>query len=342
MLRAFHLAERTFLGPLTPSVRTPSRLEYTWEHARLVRYKSTKKPAYPIPVLLVPPLMVTPTIFDLRPGHSLVEFLLASGFDTFLIDFGVPTREDQQITIADYVLDFIPNAAARVREVTGQDLLSMIGWSMGGIFILLYAALHEKEGALKNAVIIGSPVDFSKMFPFGLLARIGRRPVVIATDIMGNIPPFLTKTSFKMLKPIGIVNRYLELLAHYWDREWVAGFESIDHWVDGFIPYPGETFKEFVSDFLARDLLRNGRILLGGRPVFLDRIISSLLVISGGEDIIAPAGCVEPLVNMVSSKDAQVIRVPQGHIGLVAGSRAPELVWEPMARWLSSRSHRDK
>jgi len=286
--------------------------------------------------------MVTPAIFDLRPGHSLVEYLRTTGFDLFLIDFGVPTSEDQRITIADYVLDFIPNAAAKVREITDQKEISMIGWSMGGIFIILYGAIHSEEGGLKNAVVIGSPVDFSKMFPFGLLARIGRRPVVMATDIMGNIPPILTRTGFKLLKPIGIVQRYLELLAHYWDREWVAGFESIDHWVDGFIPYPGETFKEFVSDFLARDLLKNGRIHLRGRPVFLDRITSSLLVISGGEDIVAPAHSVEPLVNMVSSKNSQVIRVPQGHIGLVAGSRAPELVWEPLARWLARRSHRGK
>ena len=338
LLRALYLAERVVLGPLTPKIRTPRRLEYAWEHCQLYRYQSLRKPIHSVPVLLVPPLGVTPDIFDLRPGHSLVEFLLSGGFDVFLLDFGTPTKEDQTITVSDYVLDFIPNAAARVKEITGEDSLSMIGWSMGGIFIILYASVHGEQRDLQNAVIIGSPVDFSKMFPVGILARVARRPVVAVTDRLGNIPPFLSRTGFKILKPIGLVQRYLELLVNLWDREWVAGFETIDRWVDGFVPYPGETFKEFVSDFLARDLLKDGKIRLRGRTVQLDRMTAALLVISGSEDLVAPARSVEPLIDMVSSRDIQVLRVPRGHIGLVAGSRAPELVWAPMARWLASRS----
>jgi polyhydroxyalkanoate synthase len=45
-----------------------------------------------VPLLLVFALINRPEIFDLRPGSSLIEFLLDEGFDVSLVDWGVPRR----------------------------------------------------------------------------------------------------------------------------------------------------------------------------------------------------------------------------------------------------------
>ena len=66
--------------------------------------------AIDLPVLLVPPLMVKPFIFDLFPGRSLVRFLLDRGFAVYLVDFGEPDAADAYVTLDDYVLDWIPTA----------------------------------------------------------------------------------------------------------------------------------------------------------------------------------------------------------------------------------------
>ena len=50
-------------------------------------------------------LINRPEIFDLRPGGSLVEFLLAEGFDVFLVDWGYPDEEDADTGLDDYVCD---------------------------------------------------------------------------------------------------------------------------------------------------------------------------------------------------------------------------------------------
>ena len=45
------------------------------------------------PIVIVPPLAVNMLIYDLFPQRSLVRFLRAKGFEVYLIDWGVPTRQ---------------------------------------------------------------------------------------------------------------------------------------------------------------------------------------------------------------------------------------------------------
>ena len=340
VLRAVHALERLFLGPLTPTVRTPHRIAFMWEKGDLIHYQSRKRPRFHTPLLIVPPLMVTPTIFDLRPGHSFVEHLVDRGFDVFLIDFGVPTDEDVTQTISDYVLEILPDAAEKVCELTGRNEISMLGWSMGGIFIDIYSALVGKDGPVKNIVTLGSPIDFSALFPFNIMAKLAEWPLMKVIDRIGNIPPALTRNGFKLLKPIGQVKRYINLAVHLWDREWVAGFETIDRWVDDFIPYPGATFKEFLSNYVIDDKLRRGEIVLGERRVDLKAIECSFCIVSGLADKVAALQSVEGIADMVSSADIEIIQAPVGHIGLIAGSKAQKTVWAPVADWLEARSRK--
>ena len=71
------------------------------------------KPHYDLPVLLIPPLMVKPFIFDLFPGRSMVRFLLDHGFAVYLVDFGEPDAADSYVTLDDYVLDWMPDRVSR-------------------------------------------------------------------------------------------------------------------------------------------------------------------------------------------------------------------------------------
>ena len=83
-----------------------SERDAVWTHrgVTLCRYRSTER-QYPVPLLLVFALINRPAIFDLRPGHSLVEYLLSEGFDVFLLDWGYPDEEDADTGLDDYVCD---------------------------------------------------------------------------------------------------------------------------------------------------------------------------------------------------------------------------------------------
>jgi polyhydroxyalkanoate synthase len=58
-----------------------------------------------VPIQLGFALISRPEIFDLRPGGSLIEYLLEEGLDVFLVNSGTPDEEDAEIGLADYVCD---------------------------------------------------------------------------------------------------------------------------------------------------------------------------------------------------------------------------------------------
>jgi len=62
-------------------------------------------------------------------------------------------------------------------------------------------------------------------------------------------------------------------------------------------------------------------------------------VFAGRTDQIAPVAAVRAVLDAVGSDDKTFLVVPGGHMGILAGSTAPERVWKPAAEWLAQRSH---
>ena len=334
--RVVNLTERVFLGPLTPSLRTPSRAVFMWEHTTLYHYTPLREVSGP-PILIIPPLMVRPMIFDLRAGHSFIHFLMEQGNDVYLLDLGVPDKNYQEISLEDYILNLVGPAVEKVLEISGEPKLFLYGWSMGGIMCYLHACLAEDQSHLAGLIACGSPVDFTKMFPFHILAKIFNLPLVGFVNVVGNVPPIFFRIGFKALSPLSWALRHGELIANYHDREWVAAYESIDAWVDDFIPYAKETFKQFVGDLVIEDKLRTGKLEIGDRVADLRNIECPTLIVSGKTDKLAPADSVEPAAELIGSKDFTMLQVNMGHIGMVAGRSAPDDVWAPIADWIADR-----
>ncbi|MCW9010799.1 alpha/beta fold hydrolase, partial [Marinobacter sp.] len=110
------------------------------------------------PIVIIPPLAVNMLIYDLFPQRSLVRFLRARGFEVYLIDWGMPGREHTHYNMHTYVAEFLPEYLNRVREHSGEQELSLHGWSMGGMFTLFYSAL-SKDQHIRNAIVLGLPID---------------------------------------------------------------------------------------------------------------------------------------------------------------------------------------
>ena len=57
--------------------------------------------------------MNRPTIMDLRPGHSFVEYMVGKGYDIYLLDRGIPGPEDKKLKFDDYTLDYMPQCDSK-------------------------------------------------------------------------------------------------------------------------------------------------------------------------------------------------------------------------------------
>jgi len=320
--------------------RTHYDVIYRRDKLEVRRYSAgSTKPTHDLPVLLVPPLMVKPFIFDLYPGRSLVASLLQRGFAVYLVDFGEPDRADALVTLENYVLDWVPTAATEVKRDSGSDELSMLGYCMGGLFALSHIAANA-DNSVRNVVTIGAPVDFEKMGILAWVAQYGGNQIETIARSIGNIPGSLSSVGFRLLSPMKNFTRYADLFMNLWSDEYVNGFDAMNEWVGQFIDYPQGAFLQFYQDFVRHNKLIKGELRFGDRRADLRNVRASLLAFAGDSDQVAPLGAAKAIMRSIGSTDKTFVTVSGGHMGVFAGSRAPALVWTPTADWLAPRSQR--
>jgi polyhydroxyalkanoate synthase len=295
------------------------------------------------PVLLIPPLMVRPYVYDLRPRHSFVRHLRDRGFKTYVLDFGVPDAHDESLRLDHYVFTFLPAAIDAVRRHAGAQSVSLVGYCMGGIFGLLYTAAHAKrgeegDGGIANLVTIGAPINFDKTGVISLAARFGHGIVDRLMDAMGNVPAIGAEFGFKALSGSRSVTKWFDLAKNLYDEEYVRGFDAVNTWVNDMLPYPREAFKQMVKDVVGQNKLLRRELELGGQRIDLGVIDVPLLALAGRTDNIATLGSTRAVLQTVGSEDKTFVEVPGGHVGVIAGSSAPVQVWGRVSDWLAPRS----
>jgi polyhydroxyalkanoate synthase len=295
------------------------------------------KPARATPVLLVPPLMVRPYIYDLRRGASLAATLLAAGLDVYLVDFGVPGEEERTIKLDDYVLDFLPQCIEAARRESRADEVFLFGWCKGGIFSALTTAAFA-PAPVRGIVTIAAPIDMKKLGALWWTARLAQSQVKPITERMGNVPGVLSSTAFKMMNPLKTMTRYADLWANLWNAEYLEGHEAMRRFLDDFIPYPQAAFEQLVGELVAENAIAEGKLVMGGRKIDLQSVTCPLLCVAGDEDQVTTKGSAKALVNLVGSRDKEFVVVPGGHIGVVAGASSRERLWPKIVEWFSART----
>ncbi|MCO4762279.1 MAG: alpha/beta fold hydrolase [Myxococcales bacterium] len=300
--------------------------------------QDTVRPA----VLLIPPLMVKPYIFDLTEGRSFVETLLEADFDTFLVDFGEPDADDSNVTLDNYVLDWLPAAVDAVCAATGSSQIFLTGYCMGGLFALMHTAANEDE-RIAGIVTIGSPVDSHKMGILSVLSRSFHREVDFLSKRIGNVPGELSSRMFKLMSPVKQVTRYADLFMNLYDEEYVKGFDALSAWTDNFIDYPQDAFRQLFYEFMLDNKLKDGEFVFGSnretgpKVANLSRLQTPILAFAGATDNVVREAAVREISAAVGSDDVTVCVAPGGHMGVFAGRSAPEAVWRPAARWMHRR-----
>jgi polyhydroxyalkanoate synthase len=319
--------------------RTPRDLVWTHRQTTLYRYRSRRR-SHALPVLLVFALINRPEIFDLRRGNSFVEFLLNEGFDVFLLDWGEPDEADSELGLEHYVCDQIPRALREVQRTSGEEEATLLGWCIGGTLALMHSAI-EPQSPVRNLVLLTTPVDTSGSLYANWVAR-DSFDVDLVSDVYGAVPGRTIDWANKLMKP---VNNYWTTYRRLWQQVLDGKARRDDHqamakWVADNPPFPGRAFGEWVTWMYKENRLVRGRMRLRGRRADLAAVEQNLLVITAGDDHIAPRQGTLPVLDQVGSQDITHLDRPGGHIGLMAGSKARTEIWPDLAEWLAERSDR--
>ncbi|MBL0230514.1 MAG: alpha/beta fold hydrolase [Moraxellaceae bacterium] len=310
---------------------------------------TVNKNTHKVPLVIVPPLAVNMLIYDLFPERSLVKYFVAQGFDVYLIDWGMPTRKHTHYNLNTYVSEFMPEFLAKVREHSGQQQLSLHGWSMGGIFTLCYTALtHDPD--IRNLVILGTPINSHASGAIGKVYQaIERRAEWVRKNTGFRIhnlnlqwlhtPGWANVVGFKMTNPMGSLMGYWELVVKLADRQFVVNHATTSAFLDKMVAYPGGIVQDMMVRIWIDNELAKGYMQIGKKEVRLADIQCALWAGAGKSDNMVTKAAVETLMDHVSSTDKEFVVVAGGHMGILSGSKAPSDVWPKVADWLAARSN---
>lgn len=335
-LESFGTVGAELLKLAQPLGRSPKSVLMTHGTLKLVHFRARTEQVYRVPLLVVSSIINQPTILDLMPGQSMVEFLLDAGFDVYMVEWGRPRREHAALTIADHVLDKLPACVARVLEHSGERELSVMGYCLGGLLAVLYASLHD-DAPLKNLICVATPVDSDGLVSFKSWMGPGYDENGLLEQY-GNVPAEWVQNTLRALRPFGKVSGSLQLLNQVEDADAVRSNLHMRKWEMDNVPLPGGVFRELVHDFLRANRLKHGTWRIHGRRVDPGRIRAAVLQVVARDDIITPRAASQPLLDLVGSRDKQEIVFKGGHVGLVAGRGAVTRTWPGLAAWLAPRS----
>jgi polyhydroxyalkanoate synthase len=323
-------------GP--PSVGlTPKDVIHERGTLRLYHYHPQCDEVYRVPVLLVMATTNRGYVFDLAPGQSMVEYLLKEGFDVYVIDWEAPTQAERGLDLDDYTQDFIPSCVRIIAEETGEPDVSIVGYCMGGVLSLIYAATHA-DGPLKNLACLTTPVNWQGM---GLMARWSDRrffDVDRLVDTLGVIPADFVQASFDMLRPAQKPASRIRVWEQMWNDEFVKSFRAFDRWGEETLPLAGEYFRQTTKELMWENRLATGELVVGRQTVDLGNIRVPVLHVTAEHDHIVSTAASDPLLELVGSEDRTPVVLKGGHVSLIAGPNAVRRMWPALAAWLAERS----
>jgi polyhydroxyalkanoate synthase len=324
-------------APAHPVGLSPKELLYSQGTLRLYHYEAQSDEVYRVPLLLVMATTNKAFIFDLAPGQSMIEYLLQKGFDVYVIDWEEPTWAERKLGLADYTQEFLPKCVDLVVEDSGEKDVSIVGYCMGGVLALIYAATHAK-GPMKNLVCITTPVDWHKQGLPNIWNDKRFFDVDYLVDTVGILPAESVTQMFEMQRPAQRIAGQLRLWDQILDDDFVDNYRAFNRWGEETLPLAGEYLRETTKELAWGNKLFTGELVVGGKPAKLSNIKVPLLSCVAEHDHLAPRDSTKPLLDLVKSKDKEEVLMKGGHVSLIAGPNAKNRMWPRLAYWLAKRS----
>jgi len=337
-------------GGVEPEHATPASVLYELPHARVARVAPSDDQIGD-PVLLVTPLAVPVSCWDLRPGQSLAAHLagvaqtsVGPGRPTYTIDYGAITFADRNMGFEDWVEEILPTAVRRISEAHGGAPVHLVGWSHGGTMSLLTAA-HGPELPIASVTGVGTPTDYARNPAFAAVFGAHRltrlRLTFTATALLGGTTAPFTRLGYRWLAPVRELTKPWSLLRNLDNVEVLARIGAVDRFIDAMPGYPARFFHQAIGQILVGRELVTGTVRLSDSVVVdMDRLVVPTLLIGSTDDVLANTASVEAGVTAYRNAEVTFAGVTGlSHLGLISSPRAHQTTWPTIDRHLAAHDH---
>lgn len=269
-------------------------------------------------MVFVPSLINPAFVLDIAPGRSLVDHVAAAGFHAWLVDWGAPRPQDVGIDLAGHIeRRLLPLVAKLDRPPI------LVGYCLGGTLAL--AAAARLGNRVAGVATIAAPWRFAA---YGEPAReemLGlwnaARPAAAA---MGVLPMEVLQAGFWRLDPARTVAKYASFATM--DDSAAATFVALEDWANAGAPLTYAAGRELFEDLIRDDRPGRGLWAIGGEA------IDPLALRCPAAEFVSLTDRITPAATAAGLGTRHELAA--GHVGMVVGSKARTMLWEPLVEWL--------
>ena len=279
-----------------------------------------------LPVLFVPSLVNRAHVLDLLPDRSLVRWLAGHGMRPLLLDWGWPGAAERAMTLTDVIAGPLERAAA----AAGQPVV-LAGYCMGGLLTL--AAALRRPDLVRALALLATPWDFHGAGPDQprrLAALLpGLEPVMAASR---TLPVDALQALFALPAPGAIAAKYRAFGRLDQGADAARDFVALEDWLNDGVPLGAAVARETLGGWYGSNMPGRGEWQVAGRVVDPAALRVPAFVAAPSRDRIVPPQSALPLARLIPG--AALHQPAAGHIGMVAGPRARDALWQPLLHWL--------
>jgi polyhydroxyalkanoate synthase subunit PhaC len=254
----------------------------------LIQYRPVTATVRQVPLLIVPPVINKYYVLDLAPGRSMVEYLVSTGLQVFMISWRNPDARHAKWDLDTYG-QAILDAMDATERITGSEQTALAATCSGGIIAAMVAAHLAHIGQQDRIAALTLMVTVLDQAHAGLASAVVDERTVRVAAAASRARGYLDGRSlaevFAWLRPN-------DLIWNYWVNNYLLGKKpsafDILFWNADTTRMTAGLHRDFLELGAGNALVQPGAATMLGSPVDLAAVNRDSYIVAGITDHICP------------------------------------------------------
>ncbi|MFP5211855.1 MAG: hypothetical protein ACLGPL_00610, partial [Acidobacteriota bacterium] len=267
---------------------TPSEVVHETKLLRLRRYLPQGDQVYRVPLFMIYSTINAYYILDLTKELSMIRSFTERGYDVFVTDWKLITKETRSTTLEDYIGEIV-QAKEVIRKLTGEEEIGGLGYCIGGVFIDMEASLYDGYKYIVNlTTLLNSKAGDEGAGVMGAFSDFSINDIDDFIEKHGGVfPGEVLKSFFDWVKPEKAANMFMDL--YFYGKEYSYANDAIYFWNTGSSrDVAGPAQRQLLWEIYYKNSLVEGGMKLFGRDVDLKNITVPFCNVAAIFDHIVP------------------------------------------------------